>query len=74
MTEIILHTKALPETLFRPIRTEKVSLREADGEIRLIPIQEPVNYIAKLQGSLADYLGMSVDQFLARKHADKELE
>ncbi|MCL1852260.1 MAG: hypothetical protein FWF88_04415 [Peptococcaceae bacterium] len=42
MSEKILNTRALPETLFRLIQTEKVALREEKGEIRLIPIQEPV--------------------------------
>ena len=74
MSEMVLDTKALPETLFQLIQTEKVTLREADGEIRLIPIQEPIDYIAKLRGSLAAYPDMSVDKFLARKHADKELD
>ena len=74
MSEMILDTKALPETLFQLIKTEKVALRETDGEIRLIPIQEPIDYIAKLRGSLAAYPEMSVDKFLARKHADKELD
>lgn len=74
MSEMVLNTNALPETLFRLIKTEKVTLREADGEIRLIPIQEPIDYIAKLRGSLAAYPEMSVDKFLARKHADMEFE
>ena len=74
MIEMILNTSALPETLFRLIQTEKVALREADGEIRLIPIEEPIDYIAKLRGSLADYPEMSVDKFLERKHADKEFD
>ena len=74
MSEIVLNTKALPEILFRLIKTEKVTLHEADGEIRLIPIQEPIDYIAELRGSLAAYPDMSVDKFLARKYAEKELE
>ena len=36
-------------------------------------INEP-NFIEKLCGSLADYPEMSVDKFLKRKRADKELE
>ena len=74
MSEMVLNTKALPEILFRLIQTEKVALREAGGEIRLIPIQEPIDYIAELRGSLAAYPEMSVDKFLARKHADKGLD
>ena len=74
MTETVMNTKALPEVLFRLIKTEKVKVHEADGEIRLIPIQDPTDYIAKLRGSLAAYPEMSVDKFLERKHADKEFE
>ena len=74
MNEMILNTKALPETLFRLIQTEKVTLKEINGEIRLTPLQEPIDYIAKLQGSLAAYPEMSVAHFLQRKRADEELE
>jgi len=38
MTEKIMNTKALPEFLFNLIQTEKVKVRETDGEIRLMPI------------------------------------
>ena len=41
------------------------------------PVQStsiPIDYIEKLCGSLADYPEMSVDKFLARMRADKELE
>jgi len=74
MTETVLNTKTLPEALSKLIRTEKVKVRETDGEIRLIPIQESIDYISKLRGSLANHPEMSVDKFLERKHADKELE
>jgi hypothetical protein len=69
-----IDTKALPETLLRLIRTERVTLSESDGEIRLRPVHESREYIAKLRGSLAEYPDMSVDNFLARKHADKRLD
>jgi len=74
VTETVLNTKTLPKALSKLIRTEKVEVRETDGEIRLIPIEEPIDYISKLRGSLSDYPEMSVDKFLERKHADKELE
>jgi hypothetical protein len=74
MTEIVLNTNSLPEPIFRLIRSEKVKVRETNGEIRLIPIPEPIDYIAKLRGSLAAYPAMTVDNFLERKHADKELD
>ena len=74
MTETTINTKALPEFLFKLIRTEKVKVYETDGEIRLMPVEETIDYIEKLYGSLADYPEMSVDKFLERKRADKELE
>jgi len=74
MTETVLNTKTLPEALSKLIRTEKVKVCETDGEIRLIPMQEPNDYINQLRGSLSDYPQMSVDKFLERKHADKALE
>jgi hypothetical protein len=74
MTETVLNTKTLPEALSKLIRTEKVKIQQTDVEIRLIPVQEPIDYIKELRGSLADYPQMSVDKFLERKHADKSLE
>ena len=70
MTDTVISTKSLPETLFRLIHTERVRLREADGEILLTPLSEPGN----LRGLLADCEEMTLDEFLARKHADKELD
>ena len=53
MEDIILSVDTLPETLFRLIKTEKVKLREAEGEIRIFPILDnPVT-----------------DRFMAIKHA-----
>jgi hypothetical protein len=74
MTETVVNTKTLPEALSKLIKTEKVKIRETDGEIRLIPIQDSIDYINELRGSLANYPQMSVDNFLERKHADKALE
>ncbi|MDR1663468.1 MAG: hypothetical protein LBR83_00905 [Clostridiales bacterium] len=72
--EMVLNANTLPEPLFRLIRTEKLRVRETGGEIRLIPIEEPIDYIKELRGSLSEYPEMSVDNFLARKHADKGLD
>jgi hypothetical protein len=74
VSETVLNTKTLPKALSKLISTEKVKVRETDGEIHLIPIKEPIDYISKLRGSLTNYPEMSVDKFLERKHADKELE
>ncbi|MCL2055368.1 MAG: hypothetical protein FWG90_13185 [Oscillospiraceae bacterium] len=69
-----ISTKALPEILFRLIRTEKVRLNEENGIIHLTPIKENADCTVGLRGLFADYPEMSVDKFMERKHADKELE
>lgn len=74
MIETVINTNTLPEFLLKMIPTEKVRIKEVDGEIRLTPIQEPIDYIVKLHGSLAAYPEMSVDKFLERKRADKEFD
>ena len=74
MTETVMNTNTLPEYLLGIIPTEKVRVKQVDGEIRLIPVEETVDYIVKLRGSLAAYPEMSVDKFLERKRADKELD
>ena len=63
-----------PIILFRLISTEKVQVRELDGEIHLKPVTESIDYISLLCGSLANNPERSVDNFLARKRADRELE
>jgi hypothetical protein len=74
MTETIMNTKALPEILFKLIQTEKVKVCESEEEIRLVPVREIDDCTLGLRGLFADYPEMSVDKFLERKHADKELE
>ena len=74
MTEMILNTKTLPEPLFRMIRTEKVRVKETDGIIQLMPVKENEDCTIGLRGILADYDEMSVDKFLERCRADKELD
>jgi hypothetical protein len=72
MTEMILKTKTLPEPLFRLIHTENVKARELYGEIRLTPVRE-TDADCPLLGMFTDGK-ISVDKFLAEKHAEKELE
>jgi hypothetical protein len=74
MTETVINTKSLPEILIKLISTEKVKISETDGEIRLIPIKENFDCTIGLRGLFADYPEMSVDEFLERKHTDKELD
>ena len=72
MTEMVLNTSTLPEPLFRLIRTEKVKVRETNGEVLLTPIIDSSDG-CPLRGMFADGK-LSVDKYLASKQAEKELE
>ena len=72
MAEMIISTKALPETLFRLISTEKVKVSEIDGAITLIPIFESKND-CPLLGLAADS-SLTVEKFLAMTHEEKEMK
>jgi hypothetical protein len=74
MTETVINTNALPEILFKMIRTEKVRVKESDGIVHLIPVEDKADCTIGLRGILAGYEVMSVDNFLERKRADKELD
>ncbi|MCL2703822.1 MAG: hypothetical protein FWE91_09480 [Defluviitaleaceae bacterium] len=72
MSELILVTKTLPEPLYRRIRSDKVRVREEDGNIILTPVfntDEP----ADLWGLLPDSK-FTTEKYLAQKRRDKELE
>ena len=73
MTDMVLNTNSLQETLLNLIRTERVRLREADGEIHITPI-EGTEADYPLLGLLSDYKDYTLDKFMARKRTDKELE
>ena len=72
MNEMVLETRVLPESLLRLLRTEKVKVREFNGEVRLTPIIES-NGECPFLGVAAD-CGFTVDDFLARKREEKVLE
>ena len=74
MSEIVMNTTALPEILFKLIPTEKVRVKEIGGIIQLVPVKENADCTIGLRGILAGYDELSVDKFLERKHADKELD
>ena len=74
MSETVMNTTALPEILFKLIPTEKVRVKEIDGVIQLMPVQENTDCTIGLRGILAGFDDMSVDRFLERKRADKELD
>ena len=74
MAEMVLQAKILPEPLFRLIPTEKVKIREdINGEIRLIPVKEAGKSSCPFLGMYTDGK-LTVDGYLERKRADKELE
>jgi hypothetical protein len=74
MTETVMNKTALPEILLKMIPTEKARVKEIDGIIQLMPVKENIDCTIGLRGILAGYDEMSVDKFLARKRADKELD
>jgi len=74
MTNDILSTNVLPEPLRRLIATERFRVSQIDGEVRLTPIMEKPDCTVGFRGMFADFPEMSLDKFMERKHADKELD
>ena len=74
MAETVLNIAALPEFLVKIIPTERVRVKEMDGIVQLMPVQENIDCTIGLRGILANYDDMSVDKFLERMRADKELD
>ena len=74
MKDNVIDINALPTLLFRLFSTAKVSITEVDGGVQIVPIKEREGSIDGLIGILADYPEMSVNKFLERKRADKELD
>jgi hypothetical protein len=74
MSDTVMYTSALPNILLSLIQTEKVRVKEADGVIQLMPINEKADCTIGLRGLFAGDPNMTVDKFLERKHADKELD
>ena len=72
MTEMVLDTKTLPESLFQLLRVEKVKVLEYNGEVRLIPVVKSQNGCPFL--GIATDCGFTVDEFMARKRDEKVLE
>ena len=72
MTELILQTQTLPPQLFPLIQTERVRVRQENGNVVLSPIQE--------QDSRCPFYGIArdmnytVDDLMADKAREKELE
>ena len=75
MAELILQTRTLPESILYLIHTEKVMVREHNGEVHLIPVKNPskAKSIMPIYGMYTDGK-LTVDNYLERKRKDKELE
>ena len=74
MTDTVTTTIALPEILFSLIKTEKVRVREVNESIMLTPVKEKVDCTIGLRGMFAGDPNMTVEKFMERKRADKELD
>lgn len=74
MTEKVMNTSALPSFLVMTLKTDRVRVREDNRVIIIEPAEEKHDCTAGLRGMLSGYPEMSVDKFLERKYADKELD
>jgi hypothetical protein len=74
INETVLSRTALPEVLLKMISTNKVRMKEFDGIIQIMPVIESTDCTIGLRGILSGYDVMSVDNFLERKFAEKDLD
>ena len=69
MNELVLNTNMFPEPISHLIRTERVSVKEVDSGVHLMPVVEDSDSKSNLLGMLKDDDKISVNKFLAIKHA-----
>ena len=74
MTEKVMNVNALPSYLISTLKTDKLKVSENNRVITIEPADNTNDCTVGLRGILSDYPEMSVDKFLERKHADKELD
>jgi hypothetical protein len=74
MQSTVMDINALPSFLFRMMPSQKVRVSEMDGIIQLAPVEEVEDCTDGLRGMFKNNPEMSVEKFLERKRADKELE
>jgi hypothetical protein len=75
MTERIMDTDALQAYFVTTFRTKQVRVRESNRVVTIEPVEaRKPGCCSRVRGLLADCPDMSVDKFLERKHADKELD
>jgi hypothetical protein len=73
MTEMVLDTQTLLENVFSKISAKKVKVYEENETITLIPFHEEKPRFDHLIGIFSDGK-ISIDDFLAEKQLEKELE
>jgi len=74
MSETVMNISALPSFIVTVLKTDKVLVREDNRVVTIVPVEEERNGTKGLRGMLSEYPTMSVDNFLKRKRADKELD
>jgi len=74
MSESVMSINALPEFLVKIMPTEKVRVKEIDGIVQLVPVKENTDCTIGFRGMFAGDPNMTVEKFLERKHAEKELD
>ena len=72
MRDMILNTNILPEPLFKLIHSPQMRVRETDKGIIIMPFEnnQSLTAIKKARGMYTDGK-LSVDKFLAEKHAEE---
>jgi hypothetical protein len=73
MTEMLLDSHEVPETIFSKISTKKVTFFEENGTIILTPFFEGKPRFDHLVGIFSDGK-ISVDDFLKEKRQERKLE
>jgi len=74
MSARIIERAALPDLLYSLIFTDRVRVSESNGIVHVEPVKEEIDCTIGLRGMFADDINMTVDKFLERKHANKELD
>ena len=77
MDNIIVNVNTLPEFIHRRIRGDRVRVREENGAIILMPVQDLQQDTWEALEQLRDMLSdgkMSTEKYVAQKQVDKELE
>ena len=70
MTEILLNANTLPESLLKLVSSEKVRIRESNGIITMLPVEEKRDYIDELYGCCSGG-DLTVSKFLEWTREDK---